>query len=94
MRKREQRSHPSSPCRWARTASPASKGLEVSLHQFSAGYDAGHRFPKFGSLELVQNEQQATDRLFLPVQRNDLPAAGGPVSPILQLHRGNRPAVR
>ena len=32
-----------------------------------------------------QEEQQSTASL--PVQRNDLPAAGGPVSPILQLHR-------
>ena len=32
-----------------------------------------------------QEEQQSTASL--PVQRNDLPVAGGPVSPILQLHR-------
>ena len=32
-----------------------------------------------------QEEQQNTASL--PVQRNDLPVAGGPVSPILQLHR-------
>ena len=32
-----------------------------------------------------QEEQQSAASL--PVQRNDLPVAGGPVSPILQLHR-------
>lgn len=32
-----------------------------------------------------QEEQQSTASL--PVQRNDLPVAGGPVSPLLQLHR-------
>lgn len=32
-----------------------------------------------------QEEQQSTASL--PVQRNDLQVAGGPVSPILQLHR-------
>ena len=45
-------------------------------------------FQEVGSLELVQERAaRAADRLFLPVQRNDLPAASGPVSPILQLHR-------
>ncbi|ELY1619768.1 TPA: small heat shock protein sHSP20 [Klebsiella pneumoniae] len=39
----------------------------------------------FKNEQQEQQEQQTVSSL--PVQRNDLPAASGPVSPILQLHR-------
>ncbi len=45
-------------------------------------------FKKLAPWNWFKNEQQEQQTVSsLPVQRNDLPAASGPVSPILQLHR-------
>ena len=45
-------------------------------------------FKKLAPWNWFKNEQQEQQTASsLPVQRNDLPAASGPVSPILQLHR-------
>lgn len=45
-------------------------------------------FKKLAPRNWFKNEQQEQQTVSsLPVQRNDLPAASGPVSPILQLHR-------
>lgn len=45
-------------------------------------------FKKLAPRNWFKNEQQEQQTASsLPVQRNDLPAASGPVSPILQLHR-------
>ena len=45
-------------------------------------------FKKLAPWNWFKNEQQEQQTASsLPVQRNDLPAASGPVSPLLQLHR-------
>lgn len=45
-------------------------------------------FKKLAPWNWFKNEQQEQQTVSsLPVQRNDLPAASGPVSPIMQLHR-------
>ena len=45
-------------------------------------------FKKLAPWNWFKNEQQEQQTASsLPVQRNDLPAASVPVSPILQLHR-------
>ena len=45
-------------------------------------------FKKLAPWNWFKKEQEEQQRAAsLPVQRNDLPVAGGPVSPILQLHR-------
>ena len=84
MSSRSQRKHPVSP---GRCPSPQANGLSESLQCFSGGM-TWTLISRSGSLELVQKEQEEQQSTAsLPVQRNDLPVAGGPVSPILQLHR-------
>ncbi len=73
---------------WAYRPSQQAKGSSNSFSKFFWRYDMEHRFQEVGPWNWFKNEQQEQQTaLFLPVQRNDLPAASGPASPILQLHR-------
>ncbi|MDO6928637.1 hypothetical protein PXY50_22405, partial [Acinetobacter baumannii] len=74
------RSHPSSPCRLGALPVTAGKGLEYLVFQFFWRYDKDIDFKKLAPWNWFKNEQQEQQTVSsLPVQRNDLPAASGPV---------------
>ena len=87
MRKREQQKSSEQPVLLGALPVAAGKGFGVTRSNFSGGMTwtsiSRSWLPGTGS----RTSSKSSRAPLPPVQRNDLPAASGPVSPILQLHR-------